>query len=136
MPAHPCDIVHIAAARDQVGSIGIKRLPHCDRSAFVGIGIGILAATCQLAGAFLRLPEGQDLLAICFFVIVRKAKLFDPIAAFSVSRDRDDRRSDCRARIRNGSVSGIIFRKRTSLKGALAVNLFRRGKFLKRLCGC
>ena len=87
MPAHSGDIVQITATTDQVGLIGIKRLAHGSRSAYVIVLIGILAAARQFARSFLRLPEGQDLLAICFFMIVSKPELLDPIATLAVSRN-------------------------------------------------
>src|ERR1700730_7126784 len=87
MPAHPGDIVQITAACDQVGLIGIKRLAQGGRSAYIVLVIGILAAARQFARPFLRLPEGQNLLTIRFFVIVGKAEFFNPIATLAVSRD-------------------------------------------------
>ena len=58
MPPHPGDIVYITTARDQVGLICIKRLAHGDRSTYIVLVIGILAAARQLAGPFLRYAGG------------------------------------------------------------------------------
>jgi hypothetical protein len=66
MLAHPSDVVHITPTRDQVGLIGIKRLAHGDRSAYIVVVIGILAAARQLARPLLRLPEGQDYVGVFF----------------------------------------------------------------------
>ena len=87
MPLHSGYIVHITAACDQVGPIGIKGLPQGGRSACIVFVVGILAAARQLASPFLRLPEGQDLLAVCVFVIVGKAEHFNPTATLAVSCD-------------------------------------------------
>jgi hypothetical protein len=60
---------------------------------------GIPATTGQLARSLLRLPKGQDVLAIRFFVIVGETELFNPIAAFAISRNNAPGASRCVAPI-------------------------------------
>src|SRR5438874_3009140 len=94
MPPHPGDIVNVPAARNEIGLVCSKCLANDDWSAWIVL-FGVLAAAGQLARSFLSLPKGQNLLTICFFVIIGTAELFNPIAALAVRGDDAPRTSGC-----------------------------------------
>ena len=84
---------HCRARSDQIGT---HQVPHLLWPVgLIVLRFGIPAPTGQLARPLLSLPKGQDLLIICFLVIVGKAEPFNPVAAPAVSRNDAPGASRC-----------------------------------------
>jgi hypothetical protein len=76
-----------------------------------------------------------EALIVLSFLFIFFAKLLEPLSKLRLRVDGLQMLNDFGCLIRNGNVSGIIFRKSTFLMLGLAASLFPRVKFWKQCCG-
>src|SRR5262249_25913023 len=85
MYADTLGVVGIAAPRLEIRFVAVHSLAHSDWLAAIGIGIPVAASND--AGAFLCLPEVQNVRAVCFLTVVGNGKALHPVAALPVRSD-------------------------------------------------
>src|SRR5215831_6181423 len=83
MMTDAADVTGEPATRAQIGGVAVERFAH---RAGAAAGRG---AACRLAGLVLRLPEGQDMLAVGFLVVVADGKCLLPAAAVAIGDAHD-----------------------------------------------